>query len=69
MRDPEADLAAAAKATESAKAEVDADAKKEMGKTPAEKADAASAEKSKAEDKLGGELAKLSKEEEEEAAK
>merc|ERR1711998_345216 len=69
MRDPESDLAAAAAATESAKAEVDADAKKDAGKTPAEKAEAADKERSKAEDKLGGELAKLSKEEEEEAAK
>jgi hypothetical protein len=69
MRDPEGDLAAAAKATEAAKTEVDADAKKEAGKTAAEKSEDADKAKSKEQDALGGELAKLSKEEEEEAAK
>ena len=37
MRDAEGDLAAATASTEKAAAEVDADAKKEAGKTPAEK--------------------------------
>merc|ERR1711934_265757 len=69
MRDAEGDLAAATKAADAAKAEVEADAKADLGKTAAEKAEASEKEKSKAEDKLGGELAKLSAEEAEEAAK
>ena len=59
MRDAEGDAAAAAKTIDEAKKEVEADAKAEAGKTAAEKAEAADAAKSKAEDKLGGELAKL----------
>ena len=67
--DPEGDLAAATAAEDKAKAEVDADAKADAGKTPAEKAEAADKEASKAQDKLGGDMATLSAEEQEEAEK
>ena len=69
MRDPEGDLAAATAAADAAKAEVDADAKKEAGKTAAEKAADADAAKAKEQDKLGGEMAKIQAAEEEEAIK
>ena len=69
MRDPEGDLAAAASLEDTAKTEVDADSKKDLGKTPAEKQEATDKEKSKAEDKLGAELASHAKAEDEEAAK
>ena len=69
MGDPEADLAAAASLEDTAKTEVDADSKKDLGKTPAEKAEAADKEASKSNDKLAGELVAHAKAEDEEAAK